>query len=112
MHVADGNNKIEERRLKPEVYHSKPQPGSNGFLDKYVVPSSDREATLIATSATGKAAYRASHFLYCDPYNGDGLCNVVRTEITAWVQTYEESTFNPDRPSEEEAAAADPWTDC
>jgi len=111
MHVADGNKDIEERRLKPQVYHSKPQPGSNGFLDKYVVPSSDREATLIATSTTGKAAYRASLFFYCDPYNGDGLHNVVRTEITARVHTYEESNFNSDRPSKEEAAAADPWTD-
>ena len=50
-------------------------------------------------------------FLYCDPYNGDGLYNVVRTESTALVQRYEESAFNPNRPSKEEAAAADPWTD-
>jgi len=110
MHVADGNKNIEQRRLKPQVYHSKPQRGTNGSLDKYEVPSSDRKATLIATSATGKAAYRVNLFLYCDPYGGDGLYNVVRTEITARVQTYEESAFNPKRPSKQEAAAADPWT--
>ena len=84
--------------------------GTNGSLDKYEVPNSDREATLSATSVTGKAAFKASLFMYCDPY-GSGLSNVVCTEITAKVQTYEESLFNGQRPSKEEAAAADPWTD-
>jgi hypothetical protein len=110
VHVADGNKTIAERGLKLELYHAKPQEGSDGRLDKYEVPDSGRTAKLSATSGKGKAAYTASLFLYCDPY-GSGLHNVVRTDITARIMTLEESVFNGDRPSEEEALAADPWVD-
>ena len=83
-HVADGDKILKEYRIKPDLYELKPKPG-NRHLDTYKPAPSDATAQLAETTDKGLQTYKASFFLYCDPYGAD-LYNVVTASLTCRVE--------------------------